>query len=68
MLRLGLPWMQITNELQCGYGNIKEHTIFHWRRLYQQALGRALVNMDQMKIGGANHTVVIDECFVGTHL
>ena len=67
MLRLGMPWVHIINELQFGYGNIKEHTMTQWRRSFQQALGRALKNMDQMMIGGLNYTVVIDECLVGTH-
>ena len=55
------------NELQSGYGEMKNHTLIKWRRLYQESLGKALVNLDQMKIGGAKHTVVIDECLVGTH-
>ena len=67
MLRLGLPWVRITDEMRAGYGNVKDDTMLGWRRLYQGSLGKALVNTNQMKVGGANHTVVIDECLVGTH-
>ena len=67
LLRLGRNFRAIVQEIQAGYGNIKEHTIGKWRNVYQEALGAALDKMNARVVGGKNQTVVLDECVVGVH-
>ena len=58
MLRIGFPWLQMVNELQSGYCEVKSHTLIKWRRLYQESVGKALVNLNEEMIVGAKPAVV----------
>ena len=67
-LRLGRHYAHIIDEMQAMHGNIDEKTMRNWRRIYQESLGKALVPLDALMIGGAKGDVVVmDETVVGTH-
>ena len=67
LLRLGRNQSETMQELTDGYGNIGRRTFATWRLLYQQALGRALTELDAVQVGGKNVVVVMDETVVGIH-
>ena len=48
------------------HGNVDEKTMRNWRRIYHESLGKALVPLDAIMIGGAKGDVVVmDETVVG---
>ena len=67
LLRLGRNNAEANQELTAGYGNMSRHTFTAWRSLYQQALGKALPELDAVQVGGRNEVVVMDETVVGVH-
>ena len=67
MLRLGVNWSTIIQELQAGYGNVTKKTLAKRRDVFQKALGVALDKMDCRVVGGKKETVVMDEAIVGVH-
>ena len=65
LLRLGYKWSIILEEIRAGNGVECHKTLVAWRRVYQTALKKYLLDTDGMMLGGKDEVVVIDESNLG---